>query len=163
MQPSISSKAAAQPYAAVAMAGSMEEVVEALPQHWPAVFAWLAARGVAPAGAPFILYRRIAMPDRMTVEIGIPTATVAASDDTIVCGEMPAGDYVEALHVGHYDGLMQATADLLQWGAEQGVDWDTDSSGNEQVWTARLESYLTDPSTEPDPDKWQTLLSIKSK
>lgn len=161
MQPAINHKAEALPYAAVPVEGSMQEVIGALPQHWPALSAWLAAQGIAPAGAPFILYRRIAMPDHMAVEIGIPTAEPAAAEGEIVCGELPAGDYVEALYVGHYDGLMQATADLLQWGDKRNVDWDAEMQGAQQVWTTRLESYLTDPASEPNPDNWQTQLSIK--
>ncbi len=150
-----------QPYAAMAMQGTMEAVVDALPRLWPAVFAWLAERGITPTGAPFILYRGIFMPDRMSVEVGIPTASVGESDTQVICGELPAGDYVEALYIGHYDGLMQATADLLQWGDEQNLSWDAELLEDKQHWVCRFESYLTDPESEPDPDKWQTQLSIK--
>src|SRR5262245_17873421 len=31
-----------------------------------------------------------------------------------------------------------------------------DASDDETRWGARIESYLTDPATEPDPEKWQT-------
>jgi effector-binding domain-containing protein len=143
------------------MQGSMAEVIAALPAIWAELSVWLANRGVAAAGAPFIAYKSIRMPQWLAVEVGIPTATLASADGEVLCGELPAGDFVETLYVGHYDGLLEATAKLLKWGAEQDIHWDMQVRDGAEHWAARLESYVTDPTDEPDPAKWQTRLAIR--
>ena len=70
---------------------------------------------------------------------------------------LPDGRYAMLLHTGHYDGLRDATAQLLQWGEQHNVQWQKDADGR---WRARLETYLTDPSAEPDASKWETQLAI---
>lgn len=161
MQPERTTRAA-QPYAAVALQGGMAEVVGALPEIFSELSAWLATHEIAAAaGAPFITYQSIRMPHCMAVEVGIPTAALAPADGRIHCDELPAGDYLESVYVGHYDGLMDATAALLQWGADHDVEWDMQVREGVEHWAARLESYVTDPTSEPDAAKWQTRLAIK--
>jgi len=57
--------------------------------------------------------------------------------------------------------LRDATAALKAWVAENGVLWD--ASDDETRWGARIESYLTDPTTEPDPEERQTEIAIRTK
>jgi hypothetical protein len=33
--------------------------------------------------------------------------------------------------------------------------WDSWDTGSGSAWRGRVEHYLTDPSVEPDPSKWQ--------
>jgi effector-binding domain-containing protein len=68
---------------------------------------------------------------------------------------LPAGDYVTLLHVGPYDGLVQANAALQQWASQRHVRWAMDG----ETWLGRIERYLTDPSQEPDPSKLETELA----
>ena len=145
----------AQPYAAIARSVNMEEMVAALPECWPRVFGWLAEQGQAPAGAPFIRYVSVDMAaDVMELEIGIPTAMLCEPGDGVMTGQFPAGTYVRLIHTGSYDDLMAANDSLQQQAlagghslAAEGLNWD-----------ARLECYLTDPESEPDPARWQTEL-----
>lgn len=64
-----------------------------------------------------------------------------------------------ATYHGHPDGLVDATRDLLAWGDEQGLEWDSDGAH----WTARLEIYLSDPREVPDMKDWDTELQFKLK
>ena len=39
--------------------------------------------------------------------------------------------------------------------------WDKRETDNGEEWGARFESYLTDPSAEPDQEKWQTEIYMR--
>jgi len=79
----------------------------------------------------------------------------------VVSGVLPAGRYAELTHVGHPSELMAATKALLDWAAEQGLTWDMTPGEGGERWGCRLETYLTDPSQEPDMSKWVTQLAFK--
>jgi len=64
-------------------------------------------------------------------------------------------------HVGHPSELAAATKALLDWAAEQGLTWDVTPSESGERWGCRLETYLTDPSQEPDMSKWVTQLAFR--
>ena len=135
-----------QHYVAMRTQATMHELGTVIPQLLGDVFAWLGQHGIPPAGAPFIRY------------------LVAASGDGRVCaGVLPAGRYASLVYTGPYDGngLVEANAALLEWGAEQGLVWDTWAAENGDGFGARLESYLTDPQQEPDPAKWETEVAIR--
>jgi effector-binding domain-containing protein len=152
---------ASQPYAAIAAVVRMDELSAAIDKALPAVFGWLAARGAAPAGAPFFRYRVIDMPNRLEIDFGVPTASVLEADDAITTGELPAGRYVSATHTGHYDGLMAATAELLKWIDDQHLALDQRKTNLGDAFGCRLELYHTDPRTEPDPSRFKTELAMR--
>jgi len=45
--------------------------------------------------------------------------------------------------------------------AQQALVWDKRETDNGEEWGARFESYLTDPSAEPDQEKWQTEIYMR--
>ena len=73
----------------------------------------------------------------------------------VALGGLPEGRYVVLRHAGPYDGLIGSNAALQQWAREQGVEFDTWDTAEGCAWRARAEHYLTDPSKEPDPAKWE--------
>lgn len=147
----------AQPYMAIRHQVRMDGFAPVIDESFPKVFAWLREHGVDPAAPPLIRYLFINMPEKLDVEIGVPVATEQAADDGPVRpGLLPAGRYATLVYTGPYTGLVGATAALLEWGAQQGLVWDKDDSDAGEEWGARFESYLTDPSSEPDQEKWQT-------
>jgi effector-binding domain-containing protein len=151
---------AGQPYVAIRKSVTMEtmqEIVDSL----PAVFAWLGAHGIEPAGAPFFKYDVIDMARRLEVEAGVPVAAVPAADGTVVAGVLPAGRYVTATHIGHPDRLIDSTAELLAWAAGRGLKWDMVETPEGERWGCRLEFYHTDPAVEPDLNKWETELAVR--
>ena len=56
---------------------------------------------------------------------------------------------------------LEANKALLDWGAQQGLVWDSWPEGNGEGFGARLEVYLTDPKDEPDLAKWETEVAIR--
>jgi len=82
---------AEQPYAAIRTRVPMAEL-GAFAARIGEVFAWLGARGVAPAGAPFFKYNAIDMMRELEVEAGVPVAAAVDGDADVLSGVLPAGD-----------------------------------------------------------------------
>jgi effector-binding domain-containing protein len=151
---------AEQPYAAIRARVAMAEL-GTMGARPPDVFAWLAARGLAPAGPPFFRYNVVDMARELEVEAGVPVAVPADGDGHVIAGTLPGGRYATLLHVGHPSGLEDATAALLAWAAGHGLKWDVTPEEDGERWGGRLEIYLTDPAQEPDMSKWQTQLAFR--
>jgi effector-binding domain-containing protein len=151
---------AEQPYVAVSGRVTMQ-TIGAIADRLPEVFAWLGARGLEPAGAPFFKYDLIDMERQLEVEAGVPVAAAAAGDGEVVAGVLPAGRYASLTHVGHPDELVEATTALLDWAAQQGLAWDMNETPEGQRWGCRLEVYKTDPAEQPDMSKWETELLFR--
>lgn len=148
-----------QPYVAIRRSVTME-TFGAIADRIPEVLDWLASRGVEPAGAVFFRYNVVDMP-RLVVEAGVPVAAVVATEGDVISGVLPAGRYVTVTHVGHPDELLDVTATLLRWAEQQDLDWDMADAADGQRWGCRLEVYKTDPSDEPDLNKWETDLAFR--
>ena len=140
-------------YAAVRLRLSLGELGPALAKLWPEVSAWLDERGIAPTGRPLIRYHVIDMPE-VEVSVGLPIESGAVGDGRIEAGELPAGRYAVLVHVGPYEELVQANADLQRWAAERGIAFD--GGDGAPGWAGRVEFYLTDPLADPDPLAWRT-------
>ena len=151
---------AEQPYVAVRAKVTMDGIA-AFARRFGEVFGWLDGHGLVPAGPPFFKYNVIDMARELEMEAGVPVATAVGGDDQMVTGMLPAGRYATLIHVGHPSELMAATKALLDWAAEQGLTWDVIPGADGDLWACRLESYLTDPSQEPDMRKWVTELAFK--
>jgi effector-binding domain-containing protein len=151
----------ALPYAAIKVLVSMNELGTIVPPLNGEVFQWLAARGAAPAGAPFWKYNLIDMQRSLEIEAGVAVAEPVSGDDRVLGGVLPAGRYVTTRHVGHPSTLMAATAALLVWAETHGLAWDKSDTPQGERWGARLEIYLTDPRDEPDMDRWVTELVFR--
>jgi GyrI-like small molecule binding domain len=91
---------AEQPYVAIRGQVSMAEVGP-FAGRTGEVFAWLGARGLAPAGPPFLKYNVIDMARQLKVEAGVPVAVTADGDGQVISGVLPAGRYATVTHVGH--------------------------------------------------------------
>jgi effector-binding domain-containing protein len=151
----------AQHYVGIRTQATMQEMRAGLiPRLLGEVFAWLEKQGVAPAGAPFIRYHVINMESKLDIELGVPVASALAGDGRISAGVLPAGRYAALIYTGVENGI-PANGALLDWGAEQGLVWDTYAAENGDGFGARIESYLTDPADEPDPAKWETEVAIR--
>lgn len=88
------------------------------------------------------------------------TAALDGAGD-IVRGVLPPGRYATLTYVGHPAGLADATTALLDWAAGQDLKWDMTPGDSGERWGSRLEIYLTDPSQEPDMNKWATQLAFR--
>jgi len=94
---------AEQPYVAIRAKVSMAQPA-GLADRFGEVFGWLAARGVAPAGAPFFRYHAIDMDRELDVDAGVPVPMALDGDGQVTAGMLPAGRYATAVHIGPYDG-----------------------------------------------------------
>lgn len=131
----------------------------------PELVGALVGHGITPAGAPFFRYLEI-RGEAMTVQVGVPVPTGATLPEQSTPfpaepGELPAGRYATLTHVGPFDGLAGATARLLAWAGEQGLEPEHQVVDGVEQWAARLEIYLTDPRLETDPARFRTELAIK--
>lgn len=149
---------AAQPWVAIAGTVTMTTMLDII-DRLPEVFAFLRARGIAPAGAPVFKYDHVDMAGRMDMQVGVPTPGPAEGEGDVRPGVLPAGRYLTVTHVGHPDTLVDATRDLLAWADEHGLEFDREGDD----WAARLEIYESDPAEQPDMSKWETVLAFKLK
>src|SRR5262245_25087040 len=131
-----------------------------IPRLHGEVMAWLERHGVASAGAPFMRFHVINMPGKMDIELGWPVASALPGHGRVSAGVLPAGRYASLIYTGIANGI-PANKALLDWGAEQGLVWDTYASDQGDGFGARYESYLTDPADEPDMAKWETEVAIR--
>jgi effector-binding domain-containing protein/catechol 2,3-dioxygenase-like lactoylglutathione lyase family enzyme len=151
----------AAPYVAIPATVTMREIGPTAQTLLPAVFAWLAGRGIAPAGPPFFRYVVIDMARALAIEFGVPTATEVAGDGRVLSGRLPGGRFVALVHRGPYDRLYDANAVLIGWAKERGIRFDSEATPAGDRFGCRLESYLTDPRREPDPERYETEVAIR--
>lgn len=159
-QPRIEERAE-QPYVGIRTQVAMGGVGEVAGPLLGELFAWLGSRGLTPSGPPFFRYLSIDMERELELDVAVPIAGDVAGDERVQRRAVPAGRYATAVHTGPYDGLLDATGALLQWGADEGVTWDATPSPEGERWGARLEIYLTDPAQEPDPERFETVLAFR--
>jgi effector-binding domain-containing protein len=150
---------AEQRYVGIRSQVPISQFPQIIPQHLDELFGWLGARGVAPAGAPFMRYYVINMQGNMDVEMGVPVASDVTGDERVAAGVIPAGRYASLVYTG-LDG-MPGNAALIGWAETNGLQWDRWDDPHGDAFRARVEYYLTDPAEEPDQDKWETEVAIK--
>jgi hypothetical protein len=125
------------------------------------VIGWLAARGLAPAGAPFFRYLVIDMERELEVEAGVPVAEPVNGEGEVLTGVLPPGRYAVTTHVGHPDRLVAVTGAFLDEAAARGLRFDTTETDRGSRWGCRLELLHTNPAEQPDMDEWETKLAFR--
>jgi effector-binding domain-containing protein len=100
------------------------------------------------------------MAQKLDLEVGVPVATPVPGDGRIFAGVFPAGRYAVAVYSGPYEGLVNATVGFLDWAKQNHIVWQKTMLDNTEWWEGRVEFYITDPASEPDPQKWQTELAF---
>ena len=81
------------------------------------IYGFLGMRGIAPAGAPFVIYHGVPDPGLpFDLEICAPvSAAPAAPPAGWEVHELPAGSFASLVHVGPYDSIGEAYAWLETW------------------------------------------------
>ncbi|MGW5676758.1 GyrI-like domain-containing protein [Streptomyces sp. NPDC003860] len=150
-----------QPYAYVRGSVRMDEF-GVIADRLGELIGWVSARGAEFAGAPFFRFNTVDMGGASDVEAGVPVLAPPAPEGDFQTGSLPAGRYATVRHTGHPDQLFDVITAFRAWADEEGLTWDmTPLEGGAERWGCRLESYLTDPSVEPDMDKWEIELSFR--
>jgi len=75
------------------------------------------------------------MPGKLEIDVAVPVARAVSGDKEVTADALPAGYYATVLHNGHPKGLQQATAALLAWAEENGIQWQMDG----KRWAGRVE------------------------
>jgi effector-binding domain-containing protein len=145
-----------QPYVAIRSRVTMTEIAAALPPLGGEVIRWLQKKGLRPAGPAFWRYLLVDMEKKLEIDVGFPLRALPQGDKRIVADILPGGTYATTIYVGHPQGLMKATAELLSWAEGKGVEWRMDGPR----WGGRIEWYLSDPAVEPDMNTWKTELAF---
>jgi len=150
-----------QPFAAIRINLQRSDIPSQAPPLIGEVAGWLAAKGVAPVGAPFFSYLEMPEDGPMVMEVGFPTATLLAGDSRVRTDTIPAGRFATLIHTGPYDGLYEANVALGEWLGQQGIAHRMPDDAAGAYDAALLEIYITDPATEPDPQKWETEVAFR--
>src|ERR1700733_7282086 len=147
---------AAQHYAGIQATVPMGGISAAVDEAFPELFGWLVGTGTTPAAPPFIRFLVIDMEALLQLELGVPVAAPGTGSGRVKAGGLPAGRCVVLRPPGPYDGLIDANAALQQWAHDNGLEFDVRDTPEGSAWGSRFEEYITDPSGEPDPGKWET-------
>jgi effector-binding domain-containing protein len=157
-EPTITQRTAT-PYVAITANVAMNDLGTVVPPLNEEVFAWLTARDIAPAGAPFWKYNLVDMTRGLQIEAGVATPEPVEGDERVHAGVLPAGRYATLTHIGHPKTLIDATARLLAWAEEEGLRWDVSPSAQGERWGCRLEIYHDEPGQ--DMNLWETELAFR--
>ena len=111
----------------------------------PAVFQFVVENGCQIAGAPFGRYPAWRESD-CDMDAGVPFIGNLVTTDDILIGTLGGFSAAVLSYYGPYEGIHSAHGECHQWLAQNGY----------QVSGAPCELYLTDPTTEPDCNKWLT-------
>lgn len=110
-----------------------------------ATYVALQQAGQQPAGMPFV--RTLSMDAQgMDIEVGWPVSTPFGGTAEVQAGMLPGGPTVVATWTGPYEAIAPACQAIQAWCAEHG----------HELAGPPWESYVTDPSQEPDLAKWRT-------
>jgi effector-binding domain-containing protein len=157
---------AEQPYVGIAGEAADEAQFRSfVDRSFPELFGSLGARGIAPAGAPFIRYRELRADGQpLRFELGVPVANPVEAGGPVHTGTLPAGRYAVLVHVGPYThaevaDLSDARAALAAWAEREGVTLESSATERGTAFAANVERYMTDASREPDWTRWETELA----
>ncbi len=137
-----------QPAAVVRAEVPMAEIRTVFDRGFGEVMRVAEDQGVAITGPPFGFYPRMPT-STVEVAVGFPVSTAITPDGDVTPFELPGGRVVTGIHLGPYESLEATYRELTEWAAAEG------HSLAGQMW----ESYLTDPSAQPDPATWQTRIT----
>lgn len=134
-----------QPYVAVRATTPFASIGAQVGALFEELFGWLAQHQVPPVGEPWVRYLAVG-PDEVELEVAAPVAAPVAVLGEVISGVRPATAAYRTLHIGPYERLMEAY-DAIQ----------REMAANHVATTGAMwEVYESDPSFEPNPEKWRT-------
>lgn len=138
-----------QPYAAIVLDVAQSEISEKAPPLIADVIRWIEGQGARHSGPPFFNYVAFAPGGRMTMHVGMPTATVLKAGDGFATGTIPGGRFAAVTHTGPYHELHEANMALDTWAKAEGLTLDGTVEGDRFVGANRIEIYHKDPGEDP--------------
>jgi effector-binding domain-containing protein len=114
------------------------------------LFNYTVQNQISPVGPPFAVYLSYDPEGNTVFEAGLPVAEEASGSGEVEYREYPATKAVSMLYTGPYEKMEPAYEKLMQYIKENNL------KDKGTAW----ETYLTDPNEEPDPEKYQTIISF---
>lgn len=149
-----------QPYIAIPIQAKLQvrgEIIALIEE----LKTWISSRKLKISGPMFYRYWIMSHADEpLTMEVGFPVCTAIAGDNRVKAGSIPIGTFATLVHCGHPDTINRSADLLHSWAKQQSLQWQKHRQGNHDVWAGRFEFYLTNPASEPDPNKWRTALAF---
>ncbi len=110
---------------------------------------YLKEKQIQPTGPSLSVYYAYS-PESIEYEAGFPINAegVTVDDDQLGISGIPAGKYVKAIHMGHYEGLKDTHEAINAYISNNGLN----------VIGAPWEEYVKDMMSEPDTTKWMTFV-----
>lgn len=134
---------APQTIAAVKVHTTLRKIAEDIPAGFGAVVSAMGSAGLAPSGAPLLVYHDVI--DEETdgdVEICVPVTGEIDGDSEVYTRELEGGTMAVTTHQGPYNEIAPAYHTLTSWISEH---------GHEMAGPPR-EIYLNDPQTVPEDE-----------
>lgn len=122
-----------------------EGMTEFFGRAFDKAYAAVQEQGAEVNGAPVAVYR--GDPEHgFDVTAGFPVVGTVEASPGVEVVNLPTGQAISAVHVGSYDSMKDAYAEISAWMHKEHL------TPAEPMW----EEYLTDPASTPDPAEWRT-------
>ncbi len=137
-------------YCALPLTITRSERTTRIPAAFREVDSQLAGNGIGDRGYEVIRYRRSKAWENLDLEVGWILYTDVQVEEPFVVDVLPAGLYVIGRLEGPYSRLEKKTRAMMEWGTEQGVEYDIERRPDGCHWACRYEVYVTEPTFGPD-------------
>lgn len=132
-------------YAGIRKTVSFIEINREMSSMYGTISHFLDQNDIAVVGIPFALYH-LMNEEEIDLECGMPISGGFEENTTVKTGTLPALTCACIDFYGDYSNLEDGHKVLQEWVETHGFN----------LVSAPMEFYLTDPSQEPDPEKWLT-------
>lgn len=139
---------AAQKAVSIRVAIPSSAIKQKMSEMYGKLYSYLGANNIQPTGVPFAVYYAFDPNGNTDFEVGIPVGTTVKSSGDIKFKEYPAMKVLAALYVGPYENSGPVYEALMKYAKDNKLE----------TLAPMWEIYLTDPSKETDPAKYQTLI-----
>jgi effector-binding domain-containing protein len=123
-----------------------DEISAKLGELYPKIMSCILENEIEMTGPPFAIYHSWDPEGDTKLEAGVTVDKEAECEGDIEFVELPACKVATALHTGSYESIGPVYEAIQKYINEKGL----------KIKGAAWEVYLTDPNTEPDPNKYQT-------
>ena len=138
----------AQPAAVIHITVPRDKIQEVMGPAIMETMSAATAQGIGPIG-PVFAHHFGMTPGIFNFEVGVPVSGRVTPVDRVKQSALPAAKVARTVYTGPYEGLGDAWGDFIDLIEAQGL------TRAPNLW----ECYLTDPSTTPNPDEYQTELN----
>ena len=131
-----------------------DEMAKVMEKDYGELMKYIAVNHNDSFGKPVTIWFRYDMETTFGVfEAGIPVAKMSKGEGRVKVRKLQPNKVIAGLHYGPYENTMPMYQALMKYLKDNDL---TETDGP-------IELYLNDPSTEPDSDKWETVIMFQVK